>query len=375
MSVSKVKKFYPVTIASTSFFLSYYTRLTWSILSVYVPFHPSIVQDTHVFSLYFFSYILVQIPAGFLSDKYSGGRILFFSLMGLAASSFFSGMANNIVQEYIASFLMGFFAGWIYPASLNVMNFYYKEDKSVFLGYYSIAWPFAIVIIGIVLVPVAINFGWRFGYYSAAIFCTIFAFLSYGLKTDKIKQKLDFSIIKNKNVILVSVGGFLFFFSYWSLVLFAYKYFISIGISDTVAGFIFSSMAIAGIFSSAISGFLVNKCGLKQCIVILFLVYAFLIASFSFVHSAIVLIIVSLLMGFIRFAIVPVNAYILTLIGKNKTGSATGVANLFWQSSGIFAPLLSSFVIVNFGFKFLWIIISAFVLFSILFYIRIKTTK
>jgi len=107
-NLTKPKKFYPVIVAGASFFLSYYTRLTWSILSLYMPFHPSVTQDSHVFALYFLSYIIVQIPAGFLSDRYQGGKVIAISLIALAITSFFSGLAVNIEQEYIASFL------WVY---------------------------------------------------------------------------------------------------------------------------------------------------------------------------------------------------------------------------------------------------------------------
>jgi len=366
------QKFYPVLIASVAFFLSYYTRLTWSILSVYVPFKPSVNQDAHIFAIYFFSYIIIQIPAGFLSDKYSGGRIVFFSLIGLAIASFMSGLALNIEQEYIASFLMGFSSGWVYPATINIMNYYYKEDRSIYLGYYSVAWPLAIVIAGIIIAPIAIYFSWRWVYFLSGFFSIIFAILSYPLKTDYQEKKIDLSVIKDKNVILISIAGFLFFFSYWSIVLYAYKYFVSIGIDKVIAGFIFSAMALAGLFSSAISGFIINKFGLMRTMVLMLFLYSILTVSFAFTTSAIMLIIISLLMGIARFSLVPIQANFLTIIGKQNTGSVTGIANMFWQSSGIFGPLLSSYLIKSMGFEYFWIALGIIVLVSIFFYKAIK---
>ncbi|MGB9680106.1 MAG: MFS transporter [Thermoanaerobacteraceae bacterium] len=246
----KIKFYYPLFVASFSFFLSYYTRLTWSILSVYVPFHPTVIQDAHVFAIYFFGYIVIQIPAGFIADKYSCGKIISISLLVLAFATFLSGISDNILKEYIASFIMGVSAGFVYPASLKVVNFYYKKNKSLYIGYYSIAWPFAIVAAGVFLPPIAIYIGWRWGYYFPAILSLILAFLSYPLDTQPTEQKkFNISLLKDKKVMLISIGGFLFFLSYWSITLYAYKYFTQIGINKTLSGYIFSTMAIAGLFS------------------------------------------------------------------------------------------------------------------------------
>jgi MFS family permease len=76
--------------------------------------------------------------------------------------------------------------------------------------------------------------------------------------------------------------------------------------------------------------------------------------------------------GFVRFIIVPLSASILILIGKENVGSVTGISNLFWQSSGIFGPLISSVFITNFEFHYFWPIMSTMILISMSFYSFIK---
>ncbi|SDB99281.1 Major Facilitator Superfamily protein [Desulfurella multipotens] len=219
MSKDKSHSLFPLVISSGAFFLSYYTRLMWSILSVYMPLKPTITQDGHIFALYFFGYIAVQIPAGFVSDRFDCGKIISLSLILLSIITFFSGIVTNIYQEYVLSLLMGFCAGWIYPASL----------------------------------------------------CAIVGILSFGLKSYKTSSKMNLKIIKNKNVLLISFGGLLFFASYWSITLYAYKYFLGIGIDKVMSGIMFSSMAAAGfsnmfwqtsgILSPLFSSFIISKFG------------------------------------------------------------------------------------------------------------------
>lgn len=337
-----------------------------------MPFHPNVSQDSHVFALYFLSYVVIQIPAGFLSDKYSGGKIIAVSLIALAVTSFFSGFAVSIEEEYIASFFMGLSAGWIYTASLKVMNYYYTENRAVFLGYYSIAWPLAVVISGFMLPSIALHIGWRWGYYSSSILCIIFAILSYPLKTHKNLKKIDFAVIKDKNVLLISFGGFLYFSSYWAIMLYAYKYFVSIGINSINAGFLFSGMAVVGLFSTAISGFIVKKLKLKFSVIFAISLYSLLTALLTFTHSYSILLFIVCAMGFVRFIITPLTANILMIIGKENVGSVTGISNVFWQLSGILGPLLSSIFINTFGFKFFWLVMGIIIILSIPFYSLIK---
>ena len=367
-------KLYPLFVASSSFFLSYYVRLSWTILSVYMPFRPTVSEEGIAFAIFFIGYVIVQIPSGFVSDRFSGGMVIALSLIGLAGSSIMSALSPDILWEYISSLIMGFTAGWIYPASINVMNHYYRDRRSIYVGYYSIAWPLAIVVSGFALPSLAMAVGWRWGYYSSAIASLIVAFMALRLKTDKTGYRIDLSLIRNRNVILLSLGGLIFFLSYWSLTLYAYKYFVSIGIDPVIAGLIFSSMAISGLFSTFFSGFLISRIGTKNAVVISLICYGLLILAFSFVRSDLLLIIISLVMGFFRFIITPGNSGLAIDIGRERAGSVSGIANMFWQSSGIIGPVISAIMIVGIGFRNLWTVLAFIVFLSSLIYYFIDTS-
>ncbi|MGO0123204.1 MFS transporter [Desulfothermobacter acidiphilus] len=364
---------FPLLIASTTFFLSYYTRLTWSILSVYMPFHPTVTQDAHVFALYFLGYVTMQVPAGFFSDRCSGGKIISGAMLLLALSTFISGGATSVYHEYLASLLMGVAAGWVYPASLKLIDNYYRVNRSLYIGYYSVAWPLAIVASGFFLPPIALHLGWRWGYLLPGLLCLLFAVLSFPLGTESGPgKKINWGLLKDREVLLVSLGGFLFFLSYWSITLYAYKYFVSIGINHVLAGYIFSAMAVVGLFSSSISGPIIDKVGLKRTVVLSLLLYGLITAAFAWVFHWVWLLVLALVMGFTRFIITPGNNNILVRIGKENVGAVTGIANMVWQSSGMVGPLLSALLIHNLGFAWFWPAIGAVVLLSIAFYASIR---
>lgn len=352
-----MNKIYPLFVASVSFFLSYYSRLSWSILSVYMPFRPTVQEEAIAFSIFFLGYVIVQIPSGLLSDRYSGGLIIFLSLIGLSVASLASAFSTNIIQEYVASMMMGLTAGWIYPASINIMNNYYRGERAIYIGYYSISWPLAIIVAGIILPSVSIRIGWQWGYYSSALVAIIIAFMALPLRVKGVSNKIDLRVLKDRNVALVSIGGMIFFITYWSITLYAYKYFLGLGMNAILAGAIFSMMAVSGLFSSPLSGYIINRIGLKRSVVSSIIVYGVLVLAFAIVNNYILLIIVSLLMGFFRFLITPGNSNLVIEIGRERSASVSGISNMFWQSSGIIGPIFSSAIIVMMGFRLLWVIL------------------
>ncbi len=372
-----MKKSLIILITSSSFFLSYFSRLAWSIVSTYSSLKPNTIQDSLIYSLFFIGYVIVQIPAGIVSDKVKPSTIAFISLFGLSITSFLSGIANSIFIEYISSLFMGLSAGWIYPVTIKTLSitFKNKNEQAVAIGYYSLAWPLSIVLAGIVLPRISIEFGWRYSYYMISILSLIFSisYLIYlrGIPNEGTKSK--FIIVKDKNVIIISLAGFLFFLSYWSITLYAYKYFISLGISSYTSGYLYSLLALAGLPATIVAGYIIRKIGVKTTLVFFEFVYGLLTMLLSAFFRPDLLGIVATLMGFVRFVITPANSTAVSFVGKEKAGSVTGFANFFWQSSGIFSPIISEYIILNLNYKDLWIFSGLIIIVSsILYYIFLK---
>lgn len=244
----RIRDAYVIGIASASFFMSYFSRLAWSIVSSYSTLKPTIIEDSVVFSLFFIGYVVVQVPAGLVSDRVGPKYVVMASLIGLAASSFVSGMANAMWVEYVASLFMGLSAGWIYPATVKLLTISFRgPELPVAMGYYSIAWPLSIVLAGATLPEICTVLGWRWSYYIIALTSIIIASLyvptnvrGYG---GNARGALNLKLLRNSDVMVVSLSGFLFFMSYWTITLYAYKYFLSIGLNDYVAGLAYSLLA------------------------------------------------------------------------------------------------------------------------------------
>lgn len=366
------KKWFVVGIASASFFLSYFSRLAWSIVSAYSSLRPTVVENSVVFSLFFVGYVIVQLPSGLISDRADPRRVVAAALMGLAASSIISGLGNNMSVEYAASFLMGFSAGWIYPGTVKLIaaNFEGRE-LPVAMGYYSLAWPLSIVLAGAVLPFISTSLGWRWAYYiigAAAIAVSSLCLIVDGASPPRAgRTSVDFSAFKSRNAIVVSLSGFLFFLSYWIITLYAYDYFLALGFGDYLAGLAYSLLALLGIPSTAAAGYIIGKLNVKNTLVVFEAIYGVL-AMLLGALKGVWIIAVAAAMGFVRFVITPANSTAVSLIGKERAGSIAGLANLFWQLSGAVAPGVAAYLLLALGYRYLWFFSGFVILASALIY-------
>ncbi|MGB9733416.1 MAG: MFS transporter [Conexivisphaera sp.] len=366
-----------VALSFAAFFLSYYSRLAWSVLSTYSSLRPTPYEDGLIFSIFFAAYIAVQIPAGLVSDAIGPKKVLVMALLGLAASSVLGGAADTIWVEYLGSVLMGFSAGWIYPTTIKLLSTNFEgRGLARAMGYYSLAWPISIILLGVGLPTAAEDLGWRWGYYLIGVASFAVALAAAMLMEDVRRRDnggLDLRVLASRNVALLSIGGFLFYYAYWAFAFYAYDYLRSIGMSGILAGEIYSMTAAAGIASTVITGYLIGRIGLWRTFLIAIPLYGLTILGFAVLRAPIWLAAVALAMGFFRFMMTPANSTLAGVIGgPGRSGSVTGAANFFWQLSGVIAGSASPLIFASMGYASLWGAMALMVFASLVPYVMLR---
>ena len=365
-----------VTLSSAAFFVSYFGRMMWSVFDVYATsLRPTLVEDSLIFSLFFAGYVIVQIPAGLVSDRVPPNLVTGGSLVAVGLTLLLGGLAGDILFEYLASVLMGLAAGWIYPDTVRVVTSVFPERRrrTVAIGYYSLAWPLSVVLLGLLLPATAEAVGWRGGY--ALMAAVAFGLGAAWLLTDVPNfrpQRVELAFLVNRNSLLIALGGFAFFLPYWAITLYAFDYFTTIGLSTFLAGMAVAFLALAGLPSTLGSGFVMNRFGIRTVAVGSLLVYGVTILALAAFRDLVVILAVALAMGFFRFLLTPINAAIVSVVGEERAGHITGFANLFWQASGFFAPLVAAFLIEAYGYAANWTVMAAIVFGAALLYSMIR---
>lgn len=349
-----------LALASAAFFMGYYTRLAWGILSNYAGYSASSAATGIVFSLFFAAYIAVQIPAGLASDKAGPRPVLVASLLGLAASTALASAATGDELMYLASALMGASAGWIYPASVKLVSALYdRGELPRAMALYSLAWPLSIALLGVTAPEAAAALGWRGAYLAMAAFDIALALALLKSPNPRTAgMRISLADLRNRDAALLAAGGFIFFAAYWAFAFYAYDYLEGLGISSEAAGLIYSLTAIGGIPSTIAAGWIISRLGVRRTYAVFLPLYGAALAAYAAPLGAVYLAALSLIAGFLRFVITPANSTAAGLIGGGRAGSVSGLANLFWQAAGIAAGA-APLIIGALGFRAFWIVAGA----------------
>ncbi len=365
-----------VALSSAAFFMSYFGRMMWSVFDVYATaLQPTLLEDSLVFSLFFVGYVAVQVPAGLVSDRIRPNVVTGISLIAVGLTLFLGGAAWNMGVEYLSSLLMGVAAGWIYPDTVRALTalFPRRERRTVAIGYYSLAWPLSVFLLGIILPFVALEIGWRGGYDVMAVVAIALGAVYFLTEVEDFRpQRPSLRFLVNRNSLLIALGGFAFFLPYWAVTLFAFDYFVTIGMAAYPAGLAVAFLALAGLPSTLLSGFVMNRLGIRRTAVVSLVLYGLAFFCLAAFRDFYVILGVALAMGFFRFLVTPLNAAVVSVVGEDRAGHITGFANLFWQGSGIVAPVVAAALIDAYGYEVTWSVMGAIVFVAVLLYAQIR---
>jgi predicted MFS family arabinose efflux permease len=278
----------------------------------------------------------------------------------LSASLILVAELNNIEEEIIVNSIMGLAAGFVYPASVKTLISQLKgKSRERALTIYTISGPLSVFLSGIIIPSISIHLGWKFSYYFSSIICLLLALSFIKMeKSTSLRNNSSIRIIREKSVFLISIGGFVFFLWYWSMALFLYRFLIDRGLTPTDAGIIYSLTAVAGIFSVIFSNAILKFIRPKRVLLMSSTCSASLITAFSLTSNYLILIPVSLSLGFFRFLMVPSTMIILSRKESNSMGTATGMTNLFWQLSGLACGFLFPSLSYLVGYDRIWLFLG-----------------
>ncbi len=368
-----------VALSSAAFFMSYFGRMMWSVFDVYATtLQPTLLADSFVFSLFFVGYVAVQVPAGLVSDRVRPNLVTGASLIAVGLTLFLGGAAADMGIEYLSSLLMGFAAGWIYPDTVRALTglFPRRDQRTIAIGYYSLAWPLSVFLLGVILPFIALEVGWRGGYDVMGVVSLLLGGVYLLTDVEGFRpQRPALRFLVNRDSLLIALGGFAFFLPYWAVTLFAFDYFVTIGMTAYAAGLAVAFLALAGIPSTLISGFVMNRLGIRRTAVASLVGYGLAFFLLAVFQNFYVILGVALAMGFFRFLVTPLNAAVVSVVGEEHAGHITGFANLFWQASGIVAPVVAAALVDSYGYAVSWVVMGGMVFVAAVLYGRIRIPR
>ncbi|WP_080848133.1 MFS transporter [Cytobacillus gottheilii] len=343
----------------------------------------------------FFGQAIISVPAGFLTDRFGSRSLLVMAAIFLGVGFL---LMTFTVQFWLILFLVmigGMGYGAMHPiTNRGIIDWFTIKQRGTAMGIKQTGVTAGSALAGFILLPLSVDYGWRFVLLAACVLLIISGFVSYGLYRDPAKEKKSeethgltdfyksmFGLMKNKQLLLVSFsaiglnGSQICLNTY--LVLFAYEKF---GISLVLAGVLFVISEISGTLGRIAWGMISDYIFKGNRIVILLIISVLTAISSTIVAllpSASFTLLVPIIMLF-GFSVSGFNGIWMNLASEivpvQQAGIASGVSLMFGSMGVMIVPPLFGFMVDKTGnFMFGWLFITGLmiIVFFMLFYLSI----
>jgi len=361
----------------------------WTIIWIYramlSPIYPEI-QNTIgpqtnaamgiIASCYFFGYTALQIPSGYLVDKFGQKKVLIPGFIIFAAGVFSIASATAIMPIYIGAVLAGVGCGTYYGSAYSLTSQHVPQEKkglqtaivnsgsalgmilgmtgsSYFVKTMGLPWQTMVIISGCLLVFLVLWFFFVIIEPSKVAGATA---LSTNKKADVTAEVVEESKGSMFRPSLLTCY-FLYFttcYAYYMIVTWLPKFLeAERAIKGGMIGLTVSMIAVTAVPGALYFARMSDKKRDKKAAIILFLEIAafILIAVSMFVPDTTSLVIVLLLYGFLgKMAVDPVLiSYVSDQADKKTMATTLGTFNFFGMSSSVVAPALTGYIIDQTG--------------------------
>lgn len=327
-------------------------------------------------SCYFFGYTALQIPSGYLVDKFGQKKVLIPGFIIFAAGVFSIASATSIMPIYIGAVLAGVGCGTYYGSAYSLTSQHVPAEKkglqtaivnsgsalgmilgmtgsSYFVKTMGLPWQTMVIISGCLLVFLVL---WFF-------FVIIEPSKVAGTPAATASKKVE----ETAEVVEESKGSmfrpslltcyFLYFttcYAYYMIVTWLPKFLeAERAIKGGMIGLTVSMIAVTAVPGALYFARMSDKKRDKKASIILFLEIAafILIAVSMFVPDTTSLVVVLLLYGFLgKMAVDPVLiSYVSDQADKKTMATTLGTFNFFGMSSSVVAPALTGYIIDKTG--------------------------
>ena len=351
----------------------------WIYRAALSPVYPQIneslggnISDTalgSIASFYFFGYVIMQIPAGFLVDKIGKKTVLLPGFVVFALAALLISQASSISMIYTGSFLAGIGCGSFYGSAYSLTSQNIPKEKKSFSTAIvnsgsAVGSGFGMILSSFIVIQM--NMPWQTMMYLSAflIVCMTIAFAlvirsnkedvaflesqaaAEEETTDQPKEKVSLSTLFSLRMLFTYVLYFATCYAYYMTVTWLPNFLgTERGFQGVAIGFSSSLVAFASIPGALFFSRLADKYMHKKVtfIVILEVLAALMLLVTVQATNSTFLMIALILYGFLgKLAVEPI---IISWLGENApkvgVGTTLGVFNFFGMMSSVIAPSLT----------------------------------
>ncbi len=217
-------------------------------------FHLDTVGVSKLSAIFFYAYVIMQIPVGFLNDRFNPRRILTLAAFLVAAGCISFAHTNNTTVAYIDRVLMGVGSSFGFVSMLYICSRWFQANRFAFM----VSISESVGMVGVALVTLLsawllTKLGWRQTMYTSGVVAAILMVAAHILVRDKPiavnTEKKPLSIWKSLRIAtrkpqlwLANIYGFFAFAiinaitSLWGVPFLNHNYHLSISTATAIIG-------------------------------------------------------------------------------------------------------------------------------------------
>jgi nitrate/nitrite transporter NarK len=291
-------------------------------------------------------YALMQIPAGYLTDRFSPKRLFIIGILGSTILSLTFGLVSNYWQALANQTIAGFFRALLFTPGMALLTGWFPQNRrATATGLYLVGGVTGSLLFNLVGPLLVARFSWRFAFISIAS-VGIIAILSlwrYGKDSpDMVERRKGkfFEVLQLFHYKIMWVCGGIQYIrlgvmqgiTYWLPSLLVNEK----GLSLELTGIIIAAQAILMVPSNILGGYISDR-SKKPVMVIGVALSALGLTTVLFITStniAIVVALVCLNALFLQAYFGSLFTVPVEVIGKRRAGVATGFGNFFANLGG-----------------------------------------
>jgi sugar phosphate permease len=297
-------------------------------------------------------YAFMQIPAGYLSDRFSPKRLFIIGILGSTILSLTFGLVSNYGQALLNQVLSGFFRALLFtPGMALLTNWFPANRRATATGLYLVGGATGSLIFNLAGPLIVNRYSWRVAFVSLAVLglLAIFFLFRYGKDSPATNVRRKGSLLEPLQLFRYRVmwvcGGIQFVrlgimmgITYWLPSLLINEK----GLSLQMAGLITAVQAVLMAPSNILGGYISDR--LKNPILVIAVSLGVLGISTGILITAtnMVLVIALIFLNalFLQMYFGPLFSIPVDILGASKAGISSGFSNFFANLGGFSATFL-----------------------------------
>ncbi|APX73426.1 MFS transporter [Companilactobacillus allii] len=340
------------------------TMISTAVIPIAKQFSLNTTQTGLIMSAFFLAYSCMQIPGGWLADKVGAKKVLLFSLISIAVTSYLFGIVGSLFMFVGIRFLAGLGHGGYPPSTSKAIAENFEPHQRVLAQSGILTTTGIGGILAYTLGANVIEWHWRYGYYMlGTLFVVAFLCVLFMLPNDQAVVKTEESVqekmplsqtLKNPSVILIFIILLLENVVTYGAMSWMPSYLTeTFDLTVAQAGAIMAVSAILQIIGSLGTGIILTRVFVgkqKQFIITSAILAALGIGGLIISTNIIVAVICVALSGmFIVSTFAATASWPQKIFPEEIIGSASGIVGTGGTLGGFIAPLLIGALVNNAG--------------------------